>query len=135
MDHVYEYFEQQRVKFKKLSSGGATEDELDKMFSAFSGGQRGLIDGILHLDSGAFVHVFERVELEDGRPRRRRYSYYLIVDGLERRGYDRSPTHDPPEHRHGEAHEMEPWTAVSFDEAGEEFWDILTQIRTAEPEG
>jgi uncharacterized protein DUF6516 len=134
MDHIYDYFEQLRPKYKTLSSGGVTEDELDKMFQARRDGQGGLVDGLLHLDEDAFIHVFERVELRGGRPHRIRYSYYLIVDAAERRGYDRDPTHDPPEHRHGEVHEMEPWQTVSFDEAAEDFWDILSQIRVAGPD-
>jgi Family of unknown function (DUF6516) len=132
MDHIYDYFEQLRPKYKTLSSGGVSDADLDVMFQARRDGQGGLIDAILHLDENAFIHVFERVELVDGRPHRLRYSYYLIVDGAERRGYDRDPTHEPAEHRHGEGHEMEPWEAVSFDEVAEEFWDILSQIRSEE---
>lgn len=104
------------------------------MFSASPDGQSGLITGALPLDEGAYVHVFERCELVGHRPHRTRYSYFLIVAGRgEVRGYERDPTHNPAEHRHLEDHTREPWPTVSFQEAAEDFWDLLSGIRETAP--
>jgi hypothetical protein len=132
VDSLWEYFEQKRAEFRRLSLG-ASNAELDDMFSTdlASGDRSGRIDGVLYLDQGAYVAVLERVHLtDDGRPHRIRYAYFLIVDGVgEIVGYERDPTHDPAEHRHLPGHARQPWPAVSFVEAVTDFWNRLATLR------
>lgn len=135
MDHIVDYFERLRGEFRRYSSGMLTDRDMDSMFAARRGGQWGLVSGPIPLEEDAYVSVVERVELQDGRPVRLRYSYYLIVEGRgEVRGYERDPSHGPEFHRHYEDHRKEPCDEVSLGQAIEEFWDVLTDLKAHEAE-
>jgi hypothetical protein len=122
---VWEYFEQKQTEYTKLGL------RLEGEFRALEGSndQRGMILGVLHLSERARVHVHEIVLADPHRIRRLRYSYFLVVDGHgEILGYERDPTHEPAEHRHLSDHTNEAWPRVTFREAIEDFWNVLSTM-------
>jgi hypothetical protein len=73
----------------------------------------------------AYLKVFERAALnESGQVEVVKYSYYLIVNGAETRGWDKDPKHDPPVHGHiGVDHKWTEAPEVSLDKALDLAWD------------
>ena len=73
----------------------------------------------------AYLNVFERAALdENGQVELVKYSYYLVVNGAEARGWEKDPTHDPPVHGHvGPDHEWTEAPEVSLREAIDLAWD------------
>jgi uncharacterized protein DUF6516 len=93
-----------------------------------SGAMRGRVFGHLFLTDRAYLQVSELVVVEDDHIHRVEYGYFLIIDGEEVWGYERDPTHDPPEHRHvGPDHKHEPCGRMTFQEVAELAWAEVTK--------
>ena len=106
---VYTYFHQRERECRELSL--VPDISFEEMFAeeAGSDGARGFMWGRLSLTGRAFLNVLETVIVVRSGVHRERYSYYLIIDGLEVWGYDRDPDHSPAEHMHrGEDHTAPP---------------------------
>lgn len=87
---------------------------------------RGFVQGTVYLTESAFVAVNELVQMRGGGATRVRFAYFLVIDGDEVGGYERSPTHNPSEHRHcGPDHKRQPAPAISFKDALHEAWDMV----------
>jgi hypothetical protein len=67
-----------------------------------SDGKRGRVRATFRLAPEAYVEVYERVLVVDGRyTTREAYSYALVIDGAHVRGWERDPAHDDsPVHEH-----------------------------------
>jgi len=125
---VYEYFHSRERECRELSL--APETSYDELFAEEEGseGQRGIMWGRLVLSRRAFLNVFESVCVVGTGIHREEYGYYLITDGYEVWGYDRDPSHDPPEHmHHGSDHGRLPAGRVEFHEVVEKAWETLSQ--------
>jgi hypothetical protein len=125
---VYTYFFQREAECRELSL--VPDTSFEEMFAeeAGSDGTRGIMWGRLTLTERAFLNVLETVEVVGSGIHRERYSYYLIIDGLEIWGYDRDPDHDPPEHMHvGDDHHRRDAGRVRFREVAEKAWETVTQ--------
>jgi hypothetical protein len=66
--------------------------------------RRGRIRGRLGFSERTFLAVSEQIEIQDGEPVKRSYSYYLVFDEIEVWGHDNDPGHDPAVHRHDREH-------------------------------
>jgi hypothetical protein len=99
---VWEYFQQKEAEHRDNSL--VPDASSAEMFSEEegSGGKRGRIFGRLVLSERAYLSVHEVVVVENEHVHRETYGYFLVIDGAEAWGYERDPTHDPPEHGHGE---------------------------------
>ncbi len=68
-------------------------------------GRAARIDGHVQVSNRLWLEIAERIELDHrGRPYRRTYSYYLVLDGEEFCGFDFDPDHPDPLHRHTRGH-------------------------------
>jgi hypothetical protein len=132
---VYEYFHSRERECRELSL--APDVPFEDMFAEEEGseGQRGLVFGRLVLSETAYLSVFEKVVVTGSGVHRERYSYYLIVNGMEMWGYDRDPSHQPEEHmHHGCSHAREAAGRVTFKEVAERAWETVTQEADLTPE-
>jgi hypothetical protein len=129
MRQIAEHFDRRREEFRRYSSGVLTDSDLDAMYFRLSpDGRAGIISARIPLRAGADVHVFERVVVNDkGDVAIVRYSYFLVVEREEIRGYELDPTHDPAVHRHVEGHRREPCERMTLRSAVEDFWTILAE--------
>jgi Family of unknown function (DUF6516) len=124
---VYEYFHSRERECRGL--GLAPEDSFDAMFAEEEGsdGKRGMVFGRLILSDRAFLQVHEAVVVRGSGIHREEYAYHLIYDGEELLGFDRDPTHDPPEHGHGRAHSQVEAGGVTFKEVAKLAWESIAQ--------
>jgi hypothetical protein len=125
---VNEYFLSREKECRRLSVH--PDGSFDALFGeeAGSNGTRGMMFGRLVLSERAFLAVSESVHVVGTGIHREDYSYYLIIDGYQVWGYDRDPSHDPPEHMHvGDDHLRQPAGRVEFHEVVEKAWETLSQ--------
>jgi Family of unknown function (DUF6516) len=128
---VWEYFQSRERECRELSL--APDEEFSKMCAEAEGsnGQRGIFFGRLVLSERAFLSVYEIVQVTGTGIHRERYSYYLIIDGLEYWGYDRDPGHEPPIHRHtGTSHRRHPCRRMTFAEVAQQAWETVSAVES-----
>lgn len=90
---------------------------------------RGMILGRYDMGDTAILEVKEIVEIVDGnRPHRIRYSYYLVVSGVEEFARERDPSHDPAVHGHGRRHKWEPAEPISFVGFVKQSWERVSDL-------
>jgi hypothetical protein len=94
-------------------------------------GSRGRILGHFRFNARAYLQVHEVIVMSGMRGHRRRYAYFLVVDGEEVWGYERDPTHDPPVPRHDHNHQTYPCEPISFKEACARGWETLGELGCA----
>lgn len=124
---VWEYFQSRERECRELSlvPDGLFEDLCSE--EEGSDGQRGIFFGRLGLTERAFLGAFEVVRVKGSGVHRERYSYYLIIDGMETWGFDRDPAHDPPLHRHeGASHRRFPCRRMLFKEVAKLAWEMVS---------
>jgi hypothetical protein len=125
---IWNYFEQKEREYAELSL--EPERSRPSMFSEEHGseGMRGRVFGYLFLTDRAYLQVSELVQVEGDHVHREEYAYFLVIDREEVWGYERDPTHNPPEHRHvGPSHRREPCGPVAFRQVAELAWDEVTR--------
>jgi hypothetical protein len=125
---VWDYFERHKREARSL---GLTEsDNLPPQFVAKQDDDaRGLILGRYDIGATAIIEVKEIVTIIDGnRPHRVRYSYYLVVNGVEEFARERDPSHYPAVHGHGRYHKWEPAEPISFMDFVKQAWDRVTDL-------
>lgn len=124
---VWEYFQSRERECRELSL--VPDEPFPKLCAEAHGsrGQRGMFFGRLSLSERAFLSAFELIKVRGTGIHRVRYSYYLIIDGLEAWGYDRDPDHTPSLHRHqGPGHTRHPCRRVTFPEVANMAWQTVT---------
>lgn len=124
---VWEYFEQWEHFCTDNSLHPDTSFERMCSALAESEDKRGRIFGRLVISDRAFLSVSELVVIENDHAYRKEYSYYLIIEGLAVWGYDRDPTHDPPDHGHGEDHAWLDTGTVTFKQVVDHAWETVTE--------
>ena len=124
---IWDYFDQWQRQCE--ASSLPSDTSYYAMCAALTGSDlQGRIFGRLVISDRAFLSVSERIVIEDGRPHREEYSYYLVLDDEEVWGRDRDPTHVPPEHGHeGEEHDWIDAGAASFQEVIDLAWETVTE--------
>ncbi len=98
---------------------------------AGSKGQRGRLLGRVTLSDRAVISVHEVVTVRGAGIHREKYAYFLSIDGREIGGYERDPSHVPPEHRHcseDAPHKRSPAPAISFKAAMDEAWKYVAEL-------
>ena len=125
-ENVWDYFEERDRECKRLS----LRPDADAFYEAEAGSddKRGLMILRLDLSPRAFLAVKEEVVVrEGGYIHRESYAYFLVIDGQEYAGWERDPSHDPAEHGHGPGHERVDTGRVTFKQAVELSWEILSK--------
>ena len=119
---VWEYFHQKESECREYSL--VPEIPFQQMCSEEegSGGTRGRIFGRFALSERAYLSVHEVVVVENDHIHREEYGYFLVIDGGEVWGFERDPTHDPPEHGHGEEHTRVPAARGTFKQVVDLAW-------------
>ena len=96
----------------------------------------GVVDARVWFDDGAYLNVWERVEIsEDEIPKRTKYNYHLMVDGAhaDRKDYDPSEGEDLEHHRNrprpegGVTHE--PVDRITLKSYVQECWESIQDWR------
>jgi hypothetical protein len=131
---VWTYFAQREQEAQELSL--APETDYSAMVGALAGSddKRGRIFGHFILTEDAYLQVSELVVVEDDHVHREEYGYFLIIGGEEVFGFERDPTHDPPEHGHGLGHAQRREAGrTTFKAVVELAWEEVTR-RSQEPE-
>lgn len=125
---VWDYFEWHRREARDLSL--VESDNFPLQFVAKADNDaRGLILGRYEIGQRAIIEVKEVVEITDGnQPHRIRYSYYLIVDGMEEFARERDPSHYPAVHGHGRDHKWEPAEPTTFAQFVKDSWERVSDL-------
>lgn len=123
-ENVWDYFEERERECKRLS----LSPDPEAAYVAELGDKRGRLIVKLDLSPRAYLAVNEVVVADDrGFVHRESYAYFLIIDESEYAGWERDPSHDPPEHGHGPGHERIDVGRVTFKQAVEMSWEILSK--------
>jgi hypothetical protein len=128
---VWAYLEDRRRECRELSVTDNDEHPLTIADEAGSKGQRGRLMGRVSLSERAVVSVHESVVVRGEGIHREKYAYFLSIDGREIGGYERDPSHAPPEHQHCSTrapHERSTATSISFKDAIEEAWEHVSRL-------
>ncbi|HVX33854.1 MAG TPA: hypothetical protein VHA80_12000 [Solirubrobacterales bacterium] len=138
---VWGYFHQKEAEFRErcghVPDGAVFEaDDPD--------GQSGALRARFWLENDVYLDVYEGVEIVDGSyVHRRAYSYALIIDGVHEHSWERDPTHPemPLHEHHGPERKRFPSDRISFAEAIEQVWELLSSrelapwsLESADPE-
>lgn len=125
---VWDYFERHRREARRL--GLVESENFPPQFVAKQDGDaRGLILGRYDIGETAIIEITEVVEVIDGnRLHRVRYSYYLVVDGVEEFARERDPSHSPAVHGHGRNHKWEPAGPTSFARFVKDSWERVSDL-------
>lgn len=124
---VWDYFHQKEAECRDYSLVPETPFEQLCSEEEGSGGKRGRVFGRLGLSERAYLSVHEVVVVENDHVHREEYGYFLVIDDGEVWGLERDPTHDPPEHGHGEGHEPLAASRVTFKQVAELAWQTISE--------
>jgi hypothetical protein len=128
---IADFFEERRTALRRYGGGALTDADIDAMLLMAPDSQVGILSGVIPLEHEARAHIFERVQLtRDEAVTIVQYSYYLIRNGNELRGYDLDPRHDPASHMHDQNHGRTPHDRVTLEQAIRAFWDILSALQS-----
>ena len=118
---VWEYYGQKEREFADMSVDGRSIEYFEE---EGSNGQHGHFLGHVYFEEETYLEVHERIEITaNGVPHRVDYAYFLVMGGVEFWGYERDPTHNPPDHRHTANHVHRiPCQPISFKQACEMVW-------------
>jgi len=124
---ISNYLSEREHKLSKTL--GLPIDEMN--FELALDGQSARMWGNITLTDEVSLSVRERIELVDGRAHIVKYSYYIIVDGAEARGFDKEPTHNPPVHGHiGPNHAWTQAPEITLEAALDRCWDEVELYAT-----
>lgn len=121
-----EYAMQKADEIRETCSEAPFREEYRE--EAGSNGKRGEILVQIPLGDEVYLHVHEKVVKKLGGFHREVYCYALIVEGAHSDSWERDPTHpDEPIHGHeGDGRTRKVCEVVSFKEALEKAWEIVT---------
>ena len=118
---VWEYFEERKGECEVLGLPIEREGFSEK---EGSNGTRGRITMAHQLTETAVLFVSEVVVCRGSHIVREEYAYYLNVDGLDYRSWDRDPIHGY--HTHGLEHQRYPGARITFKAVVAECWKIIS---------
>lgn len=126
---IWDYF---RHREREAESASASADELQ--FSAAPDGRAGHVSGRLTLraDAGldAYLKVSEWVVLGTDGFTVEKYAYYLIINGVEAKAWDKDPSHtSQPVHGHiGADHARVEAEEMTLEQALDESWHEVADV-------
>jgi len=126
---VWDYFDRRERECRDL--GLVPSDTIPEQFLEMKGsdGTRGLVMARYSMSDTALIEVMEIVEIVDGtHAHRAKYSYYLVVDGVEHYARERDPSHAIAVHGHGLHHAWEPADPISFVQFVKNSWDRISDL-------
>jgi len=128
---IQEYFEERKEECKRLSLVPNTRPRY--LIEVGSDEKRGRILMALHMTERASLEVSESVVIQGNHAHRRSYAYYLVIDGQEYWSRDYDSIHGY--HGHTIGHKRIKAGRVSFKEAAEQAWEIVSQEEELEDAG
>lgn len=121
---IPEYFAERREECRKLSLPDAAPPRY--LVEAGSDEKRGRIILSLHMTERATMAVSESIQIDSENGLHRvEYAYYLLIDGQEYWARDLDPVHGY--HGHTIGHERVEAGRISFKQAAEEAWAIVSK--------